>query len=229
VNVKGFLKSSLIDYPDEICSVLFVEGCNLRCRFCHNTDLIEIKESPSIPFDEIVQTLLKRKKVISAVVISGGEPTLHNDLPDYMKILKDQGFKQKLDTNGSFPEKIKNIIDSDLVEYIALDIKTSPSKYEECTGSPFFPSIKASLDIIRNSGINYEIRTTCVPGLVDVEDINIIGSSIGSVKKYFLQQFRNVSTLDPSLKETTPYTRDYIQEMQKAALKFADSCVIRGL
>jgi pyruvate formate lyase activating enzyme len=229
VNVKGFLKSSLIDYPEEICSVLFVEGCNLRCRFCHNTDLIEFKESPSISFDEILQTLLKRKKVISAVVFSGGEPTLHADLPDYMKTIKNHGFKLKLDTNGSFPDKIKNIIDAGLVNYIALDIKAAPSKYEECTGGQSFITIQSSLDIIRNSGIDYEIRTTCVPGLIDIEVINVIGLSIGNVKKYFLQQFRNVSTLDPSLKDVTPYTRDYMQEMRNAALHFADSCVIRGL
>jgi pyruvate formate lyase activating enzyme len=229
VNVKGFLKSSLIDYPEEICSVLFFEGCNLKCRFCHNTDLIEFKDTPSISFDEIIQTLLKRKKVISAVVISGGEPTLHKELPEHMKILKDHGFKLKLDTNGSFPDKIKYIIDSALVDYIALDIKTSPSKYEECTGGQSFHSIKASLDIIRSSGIIYEIRTTCVPGLVDLNDINKIGDSIGPVKKYFLQQFRNVSTLDQSLKETIPYEKAYLCEMQKAALLFSESCTLRGV
>jgi pyruvate formate lyase activating enzyme len=229
VNVKGFLKSSLIDFPEEICSVLFVEGCNLRCRFCHNTDLIDFKDSPSISFDEILHTLLKRKKVISAVVISGGEPTLHNDLLEHMKILKQNGFKLKLDTNGSFPDKIEKIIDADLINYIALDIKTSPSKYEECTGGQSFTTIKTSLDIIRNSGIHYEIRTTCVPGLVNIEDISIIGSSIGSVKKYFLQQFRNDTTLDPSLKETAPYSKEDIFKMQKEASRFAESCIIRGL
>jgi pyruvate formate lyase activating enzyme len=229
VNVKGFRKTSLLDYPGEIASVVFTGGCNLRCRFCHNSDLA-YNEGVNIPVEEIITTLKKRKKIIDAVVISGGEPLIQQDIFEFISILKTEEFKIKLDTNGCSPEPLINILDASLVDYVAIDIKTSPSKYPLLTGvSDGFDAVFRSITAIRDKAPEYELRTTCVPGFVDIEELTEIRETVGHVSNYYLQQFRNESTLDSSFSSCRPYSREKLGLLKDFVSTFSDHSGIRGL
>jgi pyruvate formate lyase activating enzyme len=229
VNVKGIIKSSLIDYPGEISSVIFTEGCNLKCRFCHNVELLTPSDSPIIPENEILALLEKRKKVVGAVVISGGEPTIHHDLIDFILKLKKIGMKVKLDSNGMNPSVINKILSAGIVDYFAIDIKTSPDKYKEVTGSGSFDAVMDTIVLLKKFNADFEARTTCVPDLVTFEDIESIGKAVGNLKKYYLQQFRNQTTLDSTLNTIVPYSKETIMAFAEKAESFSEFCGIRGI
>lgn len=230
MNIRGLYKTSLIDFPGKISSVLFTGGCNLRCGYCHNPDMVLGNSDPDISEDYIFEFLSGRKKLIDGVTVTGGEPTLHPDLSDFLKKIKDMGFLVKLDTNGFSPAVIDAVIREGLVDYIALDVKSSPEKYPSVTGKNLpFATVLETINILKNSGIDFELRTTCIPRLVTLEDISEIGEAVGSVKKYFLQQFVNTNRLlDPSLEELSPYPVIYLEAMRKKCLEFAETCIIRG-
>lgn len=229
MNVKGLVKSSLIDYPGEISSVIFTEGCNLKCRFCHNVELLNKNDSPPIPEDELLSLFAKRKNVVDCVVISGGEPTIHSDLFDFIHKLKKIGMKIKLDSNGMNPSAVKKLLESKAVDYFAIDIKTSPEKYKEVTGSGSFDALLETFSMLNSFDADYEARTTCVPSLVTLDDIELIGKAVPRLKKYYLQQFRNQITLDESLNGIIPYSKETIQSFAKKAGSFSDFCGIRGI
>lgn len=231
MNVKGIYRTSLIDYPGAISAVVFTGGCNLRCKFCHNPDLaLDSAELESIPEADILSFLSTRKRLIDGVVISGGEPTLRSNLSGFCDSLKSLGFKVKLDTNGSAPAVVADLIGKKTVDYVALDMKTSPSKYPEVTASSIsFDSVQATLDALRDSGIEYELRTTCVPDLVTMDDFVSIGSRIGRVKNYYLQQFRAENTLDGSLSGVIPYRKEQMAEFRDFVATFSDRCELRGV
>jgi pyruvate formate lyase activating enzyme len=229
VNVKGFHKTSLIDYPGEISSVIFTGGCNLRCRFCHNSELALDDDNESYLEDDILSTLEKRRKLIDAVVITGGEPTLRSSLYPFLQKLKKMQFNIKLDTNGSDPSIIRRLIDDELIDYIAVDIKTSPAKYRELVGTDINPDlVKQTIDILRSSSINYELRSTCIPGYIDIGTLTDIREWIGSVKKYYLQQFRNDKTLDPSFSDIKPHSKETMRLLCDYVSSFAETCELRG-
>lgn len=228
MNIKGFVKTSLIDYPGEISSVLFIGGCNLRCRFCHNPDLACDNGDSSVYTEEsIIQSLLSRKKVVNSVVISGGEPSTRSSLIPFLIKIKDHGFKIKLDTNGYNPDILRQIIDFSLVDYLAIDIKTSPKKYTSLTGDSF-NNVEKSVSLIKTGKIEYELRTTCIPGYCELEDFYEIFSKIGNVKKYYLQQFRNEVTLDTSFSSFQPLNFNQISSLRNFIMKYSDICEIRG-
>ena len=231
VNVKGLYRTSLIDYPGAISAVVFSGGCNLRCRFCHNPSLaLNSADLETVPDSEILAFLSTRKRLLDGVVISGGEPTMRESLPSFCASLKSLGFKVKLDTNGSAPDKVSKLLADKLLDYIALDMKTSPAKYPSVTGSSLsFDSVSATLDLLRSSGIDYELRTTCVPGMVTLDDLTVIRDRIGRVKNYYLQQFRAEGTLDQSLADLTPYSVEEMHELRRFVSTFADKCELRGV
>jgi pyruvate formate lyase activating enzyme len=229
VNVKGIIKSSLIDYPGEISSVIFTEGCNLKCRFCHNVELLTKSDSPPIPEEDLFSLLKKRNKVIKSVVISGGEPTIHSDLFDFIQRLAKMGLKIKLDSNGMNPAVIKKLLETKSVNYFAIDIKTSPDKYKDVTGTGSFESLLETFSLLNFFYADYEARTTCVPSLVTLEDIELIGKAVIRLKKYYLQQFRNQITLDESLNGIIPYSKETIRSFTDKARLFSDFCGIRGI
>ena len=158
----GIEKLSLVDFDGYISCTLFTSGCNYRCPFCHNSPLI--KEQPSLNMEEILNYLSLRKKMLDAVVITGGEPTLHKELPSVLKQIKDLGYIIKLDTNGTNPKMLKELIDKKLIDYVAMDIKASSNCYSLVTGviNPFLDNIKESINILKTSNINFEFRTTLV-------------------------------------------------------------------
>ena len=186
----GIDKFSLLDYDENVSVVLFAPTCNYRCPFCHNGDSV-LGSHTSIPFDDIVSFLKSRIGLIDAVVVSGGEPTLMDDLTEKIEAIRALGYKIKLDSNGTNPDKIKELIDKKLIDYIAMDIKNSEDRYAETVGvkNPLIDKIKQSISIIMNSGLDYEFRTTLVAEYHSKESIETMGELIKGAKKLYLQKF----------------------------------------
>ncbi|MBE6138266.1 MAG: anaerobic ribonucleoside-triphosphate reductase activating protein [Firmicutes bacterium] len=196
--ISGFQKLTLVDYPEHMACLVFTQGCNFRCPFCHNKELIEGFDSKNeISEDEIFQYLDKRKGLIDGVCITGGEPLLQKDIALFMKCVKDKGYKIKLDTNGSKPEVLKKIIDAGLVDYVAMDIKNSFDGYGITSGidNLDISNIKKSIEVLKNSNIDYEFRTTIVKELHNFDKIHEIISYLGSDVKYYLQNYRDCETV----------------------------------
>lgn len=231
MNIRGLSKTSLVDYPGRISAVVFTGGCNMRCPFCHNPELALNSSPMQVTEDEILRFLEKRRGLIDGVTITGGEPSLQADLHEFMKKIKAMGFLVKLDSNGLNPGVISRIIEERLADYFAVDVKSSPEKYSHAAGvNADWKKVKETIELIRSSGTEYEIRTTCVPGFVDLDDISRIPEISGHVKSYFLQQFVNSNPmLDQSLASVSPYPVVYLRQMQAAAAAFADRCIIRGI
>lgn len=232
MNIRGLFKTSLVDYPGRVSAVIFTGGCNLRCGYCHNPDLA--LNSPALELideSEVIAFLKKRGKLLDGITVSGGEPSMDRGLIPFLEKVKSLGLSVKLDTNGFFPRVISDCIEKKLIDYTAVDVKTSPEKYPSLTGKDVsFNEILNTLEIVKNSAIDYEIRTTCVPGFVTVDDIKKIGESVGRVKKYYLQQFVNTNILlDSGIKMLVPYTADFLNELKAEAEKFSGFCSIRGI
>lgn len=188
----GIEKFSLVDYEGKVSCVLFFAGCNFRCPFCHNSSLINSKNNNPISFNSILEFLLTRRGLIDAVVISGGEPTLMDDLKDNISQIKALGYLIKLDTNGTNPIVLKDLIESNLIDYVAMDIKNSLEKYPLTTAAKVdLENIKESIGIIINSGIDHEFRTTVVKEFHSLEDMEKIASLIKGAKKMRIQKFVN--------------------------------------
>jgi pyruvate formate lyase activating enzyme len=222
----GMIKQSLVDYPGEIASVLFTRGCNLRCPFCHNPDLLvkpKIMVQP-IDIEEVIDFLIKRRGFLDGVVISGGEPTLNDELLMDIRRMKALGFRIKLDTNGTNPTMLKELLNEGWLDYVAMDIKAPLDfkKYKEACGklsSEYFFNIRSSIHLLRSSHINVEFRTTVVPALHTPEDIVDIAKYIEGCDRFTLQQFNPRITLEAGYGQVIPYGK---QEMQD----IADKCAV---
>jgi pyruvate formate lyase activating enzyme len=215
--IKSFLGTSIIEYPGKIAAVVFISGCNLRCPYCHNLDLVLpelIAKVPDISEDKVIEALKKRKGFIDGVSITGGEPLLSPEAPAFLKKIKEEvGLDIKIDTNGTMPDKLREVLP--YVDFISMDIKTSPGKYHLATGNKAsYKDVEESIKIIKDTQA-YEFRTTMVPGIVEKEDIKQICKKIKKVKRYVIQGFRNVKTLSPEFSETTPYPKKYLIETSK--------------
>ena len=186
----GLTKLSLVDFDRHIACTLFTEGCNFCCPFCHNSPLVKNPHNQIIPFEEILKFLKKRIGILDAVVITGGEPTLMKDLKDKIKQIKDLGYLVKLDTNGTNPDVVKDLVKENLIDYIAMDIKASFATYPKITNSRVdINKIKESIDFIMHSGVDYEFRTTLVKEFHTKEDITQMAKEIDGAKKMRLQLF----------------------------------------
>jgi pyruvate formate lyase activating enzyme len=226
----GIQKNSFIDYPGKISCVLFTTGCNFACPYCHNPDLARDNPSILLPEKEISDFLKSRKGFLEGVVITGGEPTIHDDIESVCKNIKLLDYPVKLDTNGSNPQVIENLIDKGLVDYIAMDLKTDPALY------PFFvkygcepADISASIEIIMNSGIGYEFRTTCVRPFISRPVIEKISGIIKEASLYVLQNFQKKTVLDPDFfaAEDCGFSQEEMLELKNAAEPFVQNCIIR--
>lgn len=226
--IGGFQKVSLIDYPGKISSIIFTQGCNFACVYCHNKELIRTKEHNNIITpEEIIAFLKQRRKKIDAVVITGGEPTLQPDLLSFIKEIKKLGFLVKLDTNGSMPGVIQEIVNSGLVDFIAMDVKAPLDKYSEIIQKQAdTQKIQQSIDIIRNSGIRHEFRTTVLKSLLSETDIMRI-SELVKGSKLVLQKYIPSKGLqnEPGLQET--YSgEDFIRFRESLAAQDSE-CLLR--
>ncbi|MBO5212446.1 MAG: anaerobic ribonucleoside-triphosphate reductase activating protein [Clostridia bacterium] len=188
--IGGFQKMTMLDYPGKVACTVFTYGCNLRCPFCHNASLV-IDEAQLFSEEEILSYIEKRKKILDGVCISGGEPLMQKDIFDFMRKIKSMGLLVKLDTNGSYPEKLKEAIELGLVDYVAMDIKNSKEKYAITTGkkSIDISAFEKSVELLLCGRVEYEFRTTVVKQHHELEDIKSIGKWIKGAEKYFLQDF----------------------------------------
>lgn len=229
MDIKGIQKTSMIDYPGKLSAVIFTPKCTFRCGFCHNVDLVTGWEKlDTIDEREILNFLKDRKKWLDGLVITGGEPTVHKDLPDFLRKVKELGYLAKLDTNGSNPYMLEGLIKEGLVDYIAMDIKGPKERYDEiCRAKVNIKLIEMSVERIRSSGLDYEFRTTAVPGLITEKDIVKIGEWARGSRLYCIQQFRPMRTLDGSLQNSRPYKPEELETMAEAARPFFEKVEIR--
>ena len=189
--IAGLNKTTLLDYPGHVAATIFTGACNFRCPFCHNAGLVLTPSSAEMYSEEDVFSFLKkRRNVLQGVCITGGEPTLQVDLPDFILKVKELGYSVKLDTNGYKPEVLEDLLQAGLLDYVAMDIKNSPSKYELTAGVGLeFQKIQKSVELLKSSKINYEFRTTVIKEFHTLEDLCEIGKWIKGCPKYYLQQF----------------------------------------
>ncbi|MCD6473228.1 anaerobic ribonucleoside-triphosphate reductase activating protein [Candidatus Aerophobetes bacterium] len=232
---KGFEKLSLIEYPGKIVSVVFTGGCNFRCPFCHNPDLVlNSKKLPSISEEEVINYLISKRKYLDGLAITGGEPTIHKNLPNFLIKVKRANFLIELETNGTEPSMIKKLIDNHLIDYVAMDIK-SPliwEKYREAAGinsKELFERVKQSVRLLLKSKVEYEFRTTVVPGLLTEEDIIKIAEQIEGTKKYALQQFIPNKSLQEDYKHIKPYSLEELEKIKERVKNFLGVCEMRGV
>lgn len=201
MKIGGLIKFTLIDFPGRPAAVVFTQGCNFRCRYCHNPELVypHMFAEP-VAIEEIYSFLKRRQGTLEGVVVSGGEPTLHEDLPSFMADLKAMGYATKLDTNGTRPDMLKSLLDAKLLDYIAMDIKAPLEKYSLITGVDFNPEVlKQSMDLIRQSGLEYEFRTTYDKEVLTDADISTITQRLNG-KNYRVQECLPVAKEKAALK-----------------------------
>ena len=192
----GMEALSLVDLDGMLVCTLFTNGCNFRCPFCQNSNLVFNKDIAYLDFNEVLEFLKKRKPMLDAVCITGGEPTIYNDLPEKIKEIKALGYFVKLDTNGTNPEMVKSLYNNGLIDYVAMDIKNSLTKYSLTCGNNFanLAKIQETINFLKTSGIGYEFRTTIVNEYHEVSDFTEIASWLGVVDKYYLQKFKDSDT-----------------------------------
>lgn len=221
---------TLLDFPGKVACTVFTGGCNFRCPFCHNALLVtELPENPDYTIDEILSFLKKRSGLLDGVAITGGEPLMNPDIADFIRKVRDLGYSVKLDTNGSYPERLKSIVGEGLVDYVAMDIKNCKEKYAETIGLKSYDlsKIEESVDFLKSGTVDYEFRTTVVDEFHTVDDIRKAAEWIKGAKRYFLQNFVDSGNLiDGSV---TGVSKQTMLEMQKAAADFVPQTEIRGI
>jgi pyruvate formate lyase activating enzyme len=221
---SGLQKTSLLDFPNRVASILFTPGCNLRCPYCYNWRIVVDPKPPFLNEETALKILEERKKYVDAVVVTGGEPTIHKELPKFLCKLKERGFAVKLDTNGFAPEVLVECLP--YVDYVALDVKTSLEKYPRL-GAKDTTKFLRTLEILKNGKLAYEFRTTVAPGVVDAEDIPRMCELVKGAKTVALQQFAPGDTLDKGFSNVKPYSREIISEFAKTMKDYADKVVSR--
>ena len=229
MNIKGLQKTTLLDFPERLACTVFTGGCNFRCPFCHNASLVlRSSEVNGISEEEFFSYLSKRRGVLDGVCITGGEPLLMPDIVDFIKKIRSLGLLVKLDTNGSFPEKLEYLLDEGLLDYVAMDIKNSKSKYAMTAGINDYPfDIDKSIEIIMNKAPEYEFRTTVVRELHSVKDIEEIATLIKNSKKYFLQSY--VDSGDVIDNSFSAYSAEEMLKILESAKRILPITALRGV
>jgi pyruvate formate lyase activating enzyme len=233
--IAGLQKTTVIDYPGKIACVVFLAVCNFRCPWCYSSELVlplKIAKQPRITEQEFFNFLKSRIGKLEGVVVCGGEPTVHKDLPKFIEKIKQLGYSIKLDTNGSNPKMLKDLVNSHLIDYVAMDIKVS-------LGNPIYENIleegvkiddiKESVDFLKASNIDFEFRTTVVPQIHNKADFKEIANWIGGQNvKYYLQSFRAEKTIDPEFEKIKPFKNEFLEEIVKEISPFFKECRVRG-
>lgn len=224
----GFEKCTLVDYPGKVACMVYTIGCNFRCPYCHNPELVDETVEVTLSEATILDFLDTRRELLDGVVITGGEPTMHEELPVFMRRIKDKGFLVKLDTNGTNPKMLQQVIDEGLVDYIAMDIKSPLETYSQTVARPVdVESIRESIRILLSSPVDYEFRTTVVKSLLSPEDLKRIGEAIRGAKSYYLQKFVPTKILNPQFKRKVTYTDEEFEEFRSMMSNYVETCNIR--
>jgi pyruvate formate lyase activating enzyme len=217
--IKGFIPTSFLDWPGKLCSVIFLGGCGFRCPACHNPKLVlEPGSLPDYPLREILRNLDARGNWIDGITVTGGEPTTHDSLPNLLKLFRQRKLKIKLDTNGSNPKMLEALINSGLVDAVSMDIKAplTAEEYARAAGVRVdVAAIERSLDVLRRSNLEVTFRTTAIPGLVEEPQLELIGRTLGNVKRYIVQAFRNVDTLRPDFVGLEEFSQERVDRMRE--------------
>jgi pyruvate formate lyase activating enzyme len=231
VEIKGIEKFASKDFPGHISSTVFLGGCNFKCPFCHNSDLVLRPETlPTYSMDDFVKYLDSRKGWLEGICVSGGEPLLHDDLEILLHLIKERQLLVRVDTNGSFPSRLEALIKKKYVDNIAMDIKAPLERYQEVTRSRVaVESISDSIDIIKKSGLGHIFRTTVVPDLIGAEDIEKISRMLDGAEVFQLQQFVPSNTLDSEFLQKKPYKRDVIEEFANIARSHFPEVRVEGI
>lgn len=227
--IAGLEKLTLIDYPEKIAAIIFTYGCNLRCEYCHNPELVihDLKEEDTFDNEKVLRFLKSRVGKLDAVVITGGEPLIYDGLEDFIHKVKELGYLVKLDTNGLLPNKLEDLVKKNILDYIAMDIKYPEAEYISCTGTNTLANVKRSVKIIMNSGLNYEFRTTYVKGIHDTNSSISIGKMIKGAKQYYIQNFRPGKTINPELSAQNSFTTAELEILRKNVLPFVQNVEVR--
>lgn len=229
MDIAGLQKNTLLDYPGKIACTVFLAGCNLRCPFCHNPSLVlpSRAEPPAMGEDALLAFLKKRRGLLEGVCITGGEPTLHRDLPQLIGKITALGYPVKLDTNGTNPKMLGQLLEAGLLCYVAMDIKNAPEAYANtCGGADVLESVEESVKILRNSGIPYEFRTTVVKPLHSEETMKALGQWLSGEEPYFIQNFRDTGDLVGQ--GLSSFSEEELKQLQKAVLPYLPNAQVRG-
>lgn len=229
--IRGFIENTLLDWEGKLAAVVFLPGCNFRCHYCHARHLVEpIPTDECIPLEAVLVTCRRQRGWIDGVVISGGEPTLYDGLARFIQIFRKEGVDIKLDTNGSRPEMLEELIGQGLVDYVAMDIKAPlDARYRDVAGVEVdLPAIRRSIDLLMHGTVPYEFRTTVCPGQLGAAEIDGIGRAISGARAYYLQTFRPINCLDRALEQAKPYNQDDMREFCRLAARHVRRCAVRG-
>ncbi len=220
----GLQKTSLVDFPNKITSVLFTPGCNLRCPFCHNWRIVVDPQPPFLTDEIALKILQDRRKYVDAIVVTGGEPTIHKEIPRFLRKLREKGFLVKLDTNGLDSKTLEECLP--YVDYVALDVKTSLEKYRRL-GAKETAELLRTVEILKTGKVEYEFRTTVVPSFVEMEDVHKICEVVKGARTFVFQQFVSGDTLDEKFKTLIPYSREIISGYADVMKSYAEDVVLR--
>ncbi len=229
MEIHGLQKLTLLDYPGHTACTVFTGRCNFRCPFCQNASLVLRPESlAAIPEADVFAFLEKRKGLLDGVAVTGGEPTLQPDLPDFLRRVRDMGFETKLDTNGAKPEVLRRILAEGLADYVAMDVKSSPAGYGRCAGVPetILAQVRESVSLLEQSGVPHEFRTTAVKGLHSPADFEAIGAWLAGTDRYFIQSYADSGDiLEPGMEA---FSSAELEELLAAVRPYIPHAALRG-
>lgn len=230
MHIGGMQKLTLLDYPGKVACTVFLSGCNLRCPYCHNPGLVlpDQINAPGMPESEVFAFLEQRKGKLDGICITGGEPTLQPELPGFLEKLRELGYAIKLDTNGTYPEMLKGLLRDGILDYVAMDIKNSPQRYAEtCGGADVLSEVRESADLLLDSSIEYEFRTTVCKPLHTEKEMEEIGRWLRGAKRYFLQSFVDTGNLVSG--GVQAYTQEELMRLRQAVLPDIPNTQLRGI
>lgn len=228
MDISGIQKMTLLDYPGKCACTVFLAGCNLRCPFCHNASLVLTNPEPAMDEEAFFAFLKKRQGLLDGVCITGGEPTLRKDLPEFIRKIKELGYLVKLDTNGSNPELLRKLLHDKLLDYVAMDIKNAPHRYgETCGGIDILTAVEQSLAILKESAVEYELRTTLCKPFHNEEAMEAMGKWLSGTEHYYLQNF--VDSGDLVGTGVDGFTKEEMEALRQAVLPYIPNTRIRGI
>jgi pyruvate formate lyase activating enzyme len=238
VRVLGWSKTTLLDFPGRVASTLFLQGCNFRCPYCHNPELVTFDagggQAPLLDLEEILAYLSTYSRMLEGVCLTGGEPLLQKGLAELCRQIKRLGLRVKLDTNGTLPDRLEALLDGFLLDYVAVDIKGPPGKIRaiartEVPEAELAAATKTTVELLQASAVPYELRTTVVPGLLDEGDLLALGEWLAGDHRYVLQQFRPGKCLDPLFTALRPYPPEFLHGQAEALSGYFSHCSVRGV